>query len=112
MYFPYTSDEIGGANIYGLMLMAQALGSVIGATCAPYLRLENVRLGRLYSVAYIISGIASIGCIFTPWSWLSILVYGLAWVPGGAVNVIINTSCAEEGCSRQFWVWFSPRRWL
>ncbi|MCW3795188.1 MFS transporter [Paenibacillus sp. LS1] len=98
---PIYSDEIGGAGIYGLMLMAQALGSVIGATCAPYLRLENVRLGRLYSVAYIISGIAWIGCIFTPWSWLSILVYGLAWVPGGAVNVIINT-VVQKGVPQQY----------
>lgn len=98
---PIYSDKLGGAGMYGLMLMAQALGSVIGATCAPYLRLEQVRLGLLYSVAYIASGIAWIACVFAPWGWLSILVYGLAWLPGGAVNVIINT-VVQKGIPQKY----------
>ncbi|WP_054956523.1 MFS transporter [Paenibacillus dakarensis] len=88
---PAFSDSMGGAGIYGLLLMAQALGSLVGAVAAPYLKLERISLGALYSGAFMICGIAWGVCVFIPWPWLTILVYGLSWVPGGITNVIINT---------------------
>lgn len=98
---PMYSAQLGGAEMYGLMLMSQALGSLIGALCAPYLRLERIRLGRLYSFAFMISGIAWAFSIFSPWSGLTIIVYGLAWFPGGAVNVVINT-VVQKGVPQQY----------
>lgn len=88
---PVFSDKLGGAGIYGILLMVQALGSLLGAICAPYLRLERAKLGIVYAVAYIISGLAWCLSVYSPWTWLVVLVYGLAWFPGGAVNVLINT---------------------
>ncbi|RUT48198.1 MFS transporter [Paenibacillus anaericanus] len=98
---PMYSDYLGGAGIYGILLMAQALGSLVGALCAPFLKLERIRLGRLYSLAYILSGIAWCLSIYSPWLWVTILVYGLAWFPGGAVNVIINT-VVQKGVPQQY----------
>ncbi|WP_347272233.1 MFS transporter [Paenibacillus sp. N3/727] len=88
---PAFSDRLGGAGIYGVLLMAQALGSLAGAIAAPYLKLERITLGNLYSGAFMICGLAWSLCIFIPWPWLTVIVYGLAWVPGGVTNVMINT---------------------
>lgn len=88
---PAFSDRLGGASIYGMLLMAQALGSLLGAVATPYLKLERMRLGTLYSGAFMICGLAWCLCMFIPWTWLIIIVYGLSWVPGGITNVIINT---------------------
>lgn len=88
---PAFSDSLGGAGIYGMLLMAQALGSLLGAIAAPYLKLERVTLGTLYSVSFMICGLAWSLSIFTPWLWLTVFVYGLAWFPGGVTNVMINT---------------------
>lgn len=88
---PAFSDRLGGAGIYGMLLMAQALGSLVGAVATPYLKLERIRLGALYSGAFMICGLAWCLCMFIPWPWLIVIVYGLSWVPGGITNVIINT---------------------
>lgn len=98
---PIFSDKIGGASIYGIMLMAQALGSLLGAVCAPYLKLEKVKLGLVYGVAYSFSGVAWCLSVYSPWTWLIILVYGLAWFPGGAGNVLINT-VIQKGMPQQY----------
>lgn len=88
---PAFSGQIGGPGIYGILLTAQALCSLIGAICSPYLKLERLRLGFLYSIAYLSCGILWSLSVFSPWTWLTVLLYGLAWLPGGAVNVLINT---------------------
>jgi Major Facilitator Superfamily len=98
---PIFSDKIGGADVYGAMLMVQALGSVLGAICVPYLKMERIRLGLVYAIAYIISGVAWFFSVYSPWTWLVILIYGLAWFPGGAVNVLINT-VVQKGIPQQY----------
>ncbi|MGF7048112.1 MFS family permease [Paenibacillus sp. DS2015] len=98
---PMYSDHLGGADVYGILLMSQALGSLVGALCAPYLRLERIRLGRLYAIAFTLSGLAWFLSVHSPWLWVTFLVYGLAWFPGGAVNVIINT-VLQKGVPQQY----------
>ncbi|MEQ7049099.1 MFS transporter [Paenibacillaceae sp. P-4] len=88
---PAFADSIGGAEVYGILLMAQACGSLLGAILAPYLKLEKVRLGHLFTTAFCLSGAAWFLSVFSHFTWLIILVYGLAWLPGGVTNVIINT---------------------
>ncbi|PAD77729.1 MULTISPECIES: MFS transporter [Paenibacillus] len=88
---PAFADSLGGAGIYGILLMAQACGSLLGALAAPYLKLEKFRLGVIYGVAFFVMGAAWALSVFTPWTWLVVLTYGLAWFPGGITNVIINT---------------------
>ncbi|WMT42740.1 MFS transporter [Paenibacillus sp. D2_2] len=88
---PAFAKSLGGAQIYGFLLMAQACGSLLGAILAPYLRLERVRLGYLFAIAFCLAGIAWFLSIFGHYIWLVILVYGLVWFPGGVTNVIVNT---------------------
>mgnify|MGYP005749257415 CR=1 FL=1 len=93
---PEFSKQKGGAEIFGFLLMAQALGSILGALLAPYLRLEKYGIGRVYATAFIISGALWAVSIFSPWTWLMIVIYGLAWFPGGVTNIMINT-CMQRG---------------
>lgn len=88
---PAFADRLGGPGIYGMLLMAGACGSMLGAILAPYMKLERVRLGLVFAVAFCLSGIAWCLSVFSTWTWLVVLVYGLAWFPGGVTNVIINT---------------------
>ncbi len=85
------ADGLGGPGIYGMLLMAGACGSLLGALLAPYMKLERVRLGVVFAAAFCLSGIAWCLSVFSSWTWLVVLVYGLAWFPGGVTNVIINT---------------------
>lgn len=98
---PAFADSLGGPGVYGVLLMAQASGSLIGAMLAPYMKLERVRLGRIFSGAFFISGAAWCLSVFTPWTWLVVLVYGFAWLPGGVTNVIINTVIQKSIPERQ-----------
>ncbi|MEC0239368.1 MFS transporter [Paenibacillus dokdonensis] len=88
---PAFANSLGGAGVYGILLMAQACGSLLGAMLTPYMKLERVRLGYLFAAAFCLSGAAWSLSIFSHWTWLVVLVYGLAWFPGGVTNVIINT---------------------
>lgn len=88
---PAFANSLGGAGVYGILLMAQASGSLLGAVLAPYMKLERVRLGTIFAAAFSLSGTAWCLSIFGHWTWLVILVYGLAWFPGGVTNVLINT---------------------
>ncbi|GIP29521.1 MFS transporter [Paenibacillus sp. J23TS9] len=88
---PAFANSLGGAGVYGILLMAQACGSLLGAMLTPYMKLERVRLGSLFAAAFCLSGAAWCLSIFSHWTWLIVLVYGLAWFPGGVTNVIINT---------------------
>lgn len=98
---PAFADSLGGPEVYGVLLMAQACGSLIGAMLAPYMKLEGVRLGRIFSGAFFLSGAAWCLSVFTPWTWLVVLVYGFAWLPGGVTNVIINTVIQKSIPERQ-----------
>ncbi|QKS73029.1 MFS transporter [Paenalkalicoccus suaedae] len=89
---PAFSEQRGGAEIFGFLLMAQAIGSLAGALLAPYLRLENIGIGRVYAIAFLISGTLWATSIFIPTTWLMIVIYGLAWFPGGVTNILINTA--------------------
>ncbi|MGY5345444.1 MFS transporter [Paenibacillus glucanolyticus] len=86
---PAFADSLGGASIYGMLLMASACGSLLGAILTPYMKLERLPLGYLFAGAFCLSGAAWGLSVFTPWTWLVVLVYGLAWFPGGVTNVII-----------------------
>ncbi|TYS71043.1 MFS transporter [Sutcliffiella horikoshii] len=88
---PAFGSDKGGPEIYGLLLMAQALGSLLGALITPYLKLDNIPIGLLYANAFTLSGLAWGLSIFAPWNWLTIVIYGLAWIPGGVTNIVINT---------------------
>ncbi|QOY38243.1 MFS transporter [Anaerobacillus isosaccharinicus] len=97
---PAFSDYKGGAEIYGLLLMAQAIGSLSGALLAPYLKLERFKMGKVYAIAFLISGVLWAVSVLMPWTWLMIIIYGIAWLPGGITNILINT-CLQKGIPKE-----------
>lgn len=82
-------NEINNPSMYGFLLTAQSLGALAGAIVSPYLNLETFKLGRLYAIAFLICGLLWSVSVFAPFSWLTLLLFGLAWIPGGATNVIV-----------------------
>lgn len=88
---PAFASEQGGAHWYGFLLAAQAIGVFVGVSIAPYLNMEKYRLGMIYIVAFFISGILWTTSIFMPSMLATVIIYGLAWVPGGVVNILIFT---------------------
>jgi MFS family permease len=88
---PAFGKTIGGPEIYGLLLTAQAIGSLSGALAAPYIKLDLVPIGKLYAAAFCLSGLVWGLSIFSPWNWLAIVLFGLAFIPGAITNIFINT---------------------
>ncbi|TYS65436.1 MFS transporter [Bacillus infantis] len=88
---PAFGKIMGGAETYGLLLTAQAIGSLAGAMAAPYIKLDYIPIGKLYAAAFCLSGIAWGLSIFSPWNWLAIVLFGLAFIPGAVTNIAINT---------------------
>lgn len=89
--FPAYGEVIGGTKYVGFLLMASALGSLTGAILAPALRLERFPLGKLYAFGYLFAGSLWVIAVMMPTAWLTLLVYTIAWIPAGALNVIIFT---------------------
>ncbi|WP_026690928.1 MFS transporter [Alteribacter aurantiacus] len=98
---PAFADLKGGAEIYGLLLMAQAAGSLTGALLTPYLKLERFGLGRIYGLAFLCSGLLWASALFSPITWMMVLIYGLAWLPGGITNILIIT-CLQKGIPKAY----------
>ncbi|MBM7095346.1 MFS transporter [Bacillus sp. H-16] len=98
---PAFGDERGGAEIFGFLLMAQAAGSLTGALLTPYLKLERFGLGRVYGIAFVLSGFLWAVSVLSPWTWMMIVLYGLAWLPGGVTNILIMT-CLQKGIPKAF----------
>lgn len=88
---PAFSKLHGGPELYGFLLMAQAMGSMFGALIAPFLKLEKIGMGLIYAIAFSVSGILWAMSVMSPNIWMMMLIYGLSWVPGGVTNILINS---------------------
>ncbi|WIV18385.1 MFS transporter [Paenibacillus polygoni] len=88
---PAFSKLHGGPELYGLLLMAQAMGSMFGALIAPFLKLERIGMGLIYATAFSVSGILWTLSVHSPNIWMMMIIYGLSWVPGGVTNILINS---------------------
>ncbi|AIC93102.1 MFS transporter [Shouchella lehensis] len=90
---PQFAAQNGGSAFYGFLLAAVATGSLIGALIAPLIKLfEQVGLGKIYSFAFMLSGTFMLAIFFSPWNWLTILLFCLASIPGGVTNILINAT--------------------
>lgn len=89
--FPEYGELIGGTEFVGFLLMAGALGSLIGALLAPSLKLEQFPLGKLFSYGFFIMGFLWIFAVMMPSPWLTLALYLIGWIPAGAINVLVFT---------------------
>ncbi|GAA0373787.1 MFS transporter [Bacillus horti] len=90
--FPEFGLEIGGTEYVGFLLVASAVGSLAGALIAPVLKLERFPLGKMYTVGYLFAGTCWALAAWAPTGWMTLVLYAIAWIPAGALNIVILTA--------------------
>ena len=78
-----------GPALYGAMLGALGVGTVVGAAVAS--KLETIKFGPLRIVTSAIGCILWLGAAYAPWSPLTVGLFALAWIPGGIAGVMSET---------------------
>ena len=86
---PAFGGGLGGPAVYGLLLGALGVGRLVGSLVAPYL--EGVAYGRLLLVGHSLGACCWVAAVFAPSTPLTVLLFGLAWVPAGASGVLTST---------------------
>ncbi|MDZ7746953.1 MAG: MFS transporter [Halobacteriales archaeon] len=81
--------SLDGAVIYGAMLGALGIGRLVGSVLGP--RFETVPYGRFCIARGMLSGLAWVASVFAPGPALTIVLFGLAWVPVGISGVLSST---------------------
>ncbi|WP_121820775.1 MFS transporter [Halostella salina] len=86
---PAFGDGLGGPALYGLMLGALGIGRLVGSVVAPYL--EGVAYGRLKPVMHTLGACSWLAAAVVPSPALTVVLFGLAWVPAGVDGVLTAT---------------------
>ncbi|MBJ8110163.1 MULTISPECIES: MFS transporter [Bacillus] len=86
---PSFADSLGGVKSYGFFLAAISAGSLIGALFSSWVGKRNV--GRVSIIGFATGAIFWFLSTIVPFQWLSILLFGLAWIPIGATNILFAT---------------------
>ncbi|KAB2460289.1 MFS transporter [Bacillus sp. CH126_4D] len=86
---PSYADSLGGVKSYGFFLAAISAGSLIGALFSSWVGKRNV--GRVSIISFATGSIFWFLSTIVPFQWLSILLFGLAWIPIGATNILFAT---------------------
>ncbi|MFB6270694.1 MAG: MFS transporter, partial [Halobacterium sp.] len=86
---PSFGSALGGPAVYGLLLGALGIGRLVGSLVAP--RLERVGYGRLLLVGHSLGACAWVAAVYAPSTVLTVVLFGLAWVPAGVSGVLTAT---------------------
>ncbi|MGF9828027.1 MFS transporter [Bacillus anthracis] len=86
---PSFADSLGVVKSYGFFLAAISAGSLIGALFSSWVGKRNV--GRASIISFATGAIFWFLSTVVPFQWLSIFLFGLAWVPIGATNILFAT---------------------
>jgi len=86
---PAVGADLGGPEFYGLMLGALGIGRLVGSLVAPYL--ERVPYGRLLLVGHGLGACCWLASAYAPSPLLTVVLFGLAWVPAGLSGVLTAT---------------------
>ncbi|MGD7025197.1 MFS transporter [Rossellomorea vietnamensis] len=87
---PAFAELRGGSEAYGLYLAAISGGALIGALSASFF--EKYSLGRLVIILFFLGGSCWMISGFIPSTTVSILFFGISWIPIGATNVIMGAA--------------------
>lgn len=85
---PAFGDGLGGPGVYGLLLGSLGIGRLIGSLVGPYV--EGVPYGTVLMSQGLGAG-CWLGAALAPSAGLTIVLFGLAWVPAGASGVLTST---------------------
>jgi MFS family permease len=86
---PAFGDGLGGPTVYGLLLGALGVGRLVGSLLAP--RLEGVAYGRFLLVGHSLAAGCWLAAVYAPSPALTVVLFGLAWVPAGVSGVLTAT---------------------
>ena len=86
---PAFGDGLGGPAVYGSLLGALGIGRLIGSLVAP--RFEDVSYGRLLLVGHSLAACFWFAAVYAPSTALTVVLFGLAWVPAGVSGVLTST---------------------
>ncbi|MGZ7151289.1 MFS transporter [Bacillus sp. BC08] len=86
---PSFADSLGGVKSYGFFLAAISAGSLIGTLFSSWVGKRNV--GRVSIIGFANGAIFWFLSTIVPFQWLSIFLFGLAWIPIGATNILFAT---------------------
>lgn len=86
---PALADLRGGPQMYGLLLSALAAGTLLGALGASLL--HDVRLGYALGACFSLAAASFLASIYVEHVLLSVVLFGVVWVPVGAYNVLVQT---------------------
>ncbi len=86
---PSFADSLGGVKSYGFFLAAISAGSLIGALFSSWVGKRNV--GRVSIISFAAGATFWFFSTIVPFQWLSIFLFGLAWIPIGATNILFAT---------------------
>jgi hypothetical protein len=87
---PAFADGRGGSELFGLYLAAISGGALLGALCASWF--GQFAIGKLTILLFSIGGVTWLVSGIVPYNSISILLFGLSWIPIGATNVIFGAA--------------------
>jgi MFS family permease len=86
---PAFGDGLGGPAVYGLLLGALGIGRLVGSLVAS--SFEDVGYGRLLLVGNSAAACYWLAAVYVPSPSLTVILFGLAWVPAGISGVLTST---------------------
>ena len=86
---PAFGGALGGPAVYGLLLGALGIGRLVGSLVAP--SLERVGYGRVLLVGHSLGACCWFAAAYAPSPVLTVVLFGLAWVPAGVSGVLTST---------------------
>ncbi|PQD96690.1 MFS transporter [Pradoshia eiseniae] len=86
---PSFAEEKGGAHIYGYYLTSISAGLLLGAWAVQ--KLGKFKVGRLTIYGYFLTTCLWVFSALVPNTILSVLLFGLAWIPIGYLNIFFGT---------------------
>jgi MFS family permease len=87
---PAFAAALGGPALFGIFTATMTAGSLVGSIVAP--RFEHTAFGRVAGIGPGFAGLCWVGAVTTQWLPLTVVLFGLAWVPIGIYNVLISTT--------------------
>lgn len=85
---PAVGDNLGGPFVYGLLLGSLGVGRLVGSVVAPYV--EGIPYGTVL-ISQGLGAVCWIVAVFVPTTALTIVLFGLAWIPAGVLGVLTAT---------------------